>query len=156
MDEESRVYYGPVLVSTPAAVVYVATSCSRAGMPDAKAAAGVYWGDGNRNNCVVAVPGTQSDARAAIYAVVHIMKVAPIHRALTIYTPSQYAIRSFCYWAGGNATRGWSCTHADIIRVGAELMRARPARVTFCWVDKNLAHNNEHLRRASALAKSGA
>ncbi|KAJ7490166.1 hypothetical protein B0H11DRAFT_1912183 [Mycena galericulata] len=42
----------------------------------------------------------------------------------------------------------------DTKHVIAELMRAHPPQITFCWVDKRLAQNDEHLKKAAALAKS--
>ncbi|KAJ7187851.1 hypothetical protein C8R46DRAFT_844280, partial [Mycena filopes] len=104
------------------------------GKPDARGGCGVYWGENSAGNASSAVPGEQTDARAALYAVILAITRAPRERTLTIYSGSQYAIRSFCYLAAGNATRGWPCKHADLIRAGAELLRARPAVVIFCWV----------------------
>ncbi|KAJ7147961.1 hypothetical protein C8R46DRAFT_837803, partial [Mycena filopes] len=104
------------------------------GRPDARAGGAVYWGEGSDGNIALAVPGLQSEGRAVLYAMVSAIIAAPSQRTLTIYTTSQYAIRSFCYWAGGNATRGWPCKNADIIRSGAEWLRARAAAVTFCWI----------------------
>ncbi|KAJ7167410.1 hypothetical protein C8R43DRAFT_877524, partial [Mycena crocata] len=154
--EENDVYYGPVSAASRPVSVYVATSCIKAGKPGAQAGCGLYWGDRSPANVASAVPGNQSDARAALYAVALAIITSPGHKTLTIYSVSQYAIRSFCYWAGGNATRGWPCKHADIIRVGAEHLRARTAAVTFCWVNSEQAQKNKHLKEAQALAKRAA
>ncbi|KAJ7710537.1 hypothetical protein B0H17DRAFT_914638, partial [Mycena rosella] len=155
-EEENVVYYGPILDASPPLSVYTASSCAKAGRADAKAGCGVYWGESNHRNKGAPVPGGQSDARAALYAITLAILTAPTYRTLTVYSPSQYAIRSFCYWVGENATRGWPCKHADIIRVGAEYLRARRAAVSFCWVDKSQGSPNMHLASAQALAKSAA
>ncbi|KAJ7856100.1 hypothetical protein B0H14DRAFT_2352911, partial [Mycena olivaceomarginata] len=131
----SVIYYGPILAATRLISVYLATSCVRGGKPSARAGCGLFWGEKSAGNVAGAIPGVQSDARASLYAVTLAIISAPKQRTLTVYTVSQYAIRSFCYWAGGNATRGWPCKHADIIRVGAEYLRARSAVVSFCWLD---------------------
>ncbi|KAJ7141911.1 hypothetical protein C8R43DRAFT_825537, partial [Mycena crocata] len=86
------------------------------------------------NNIGSAVPGAQSDARAALYAIALAIITAPKYKTLIINSGSQHAVRSYCYWASGNATRGWGCKDADIIRAGAEHLRARSGAVTFRWI----------------------
>ncbi|KAJ7082193.1 hypothetical protein B0H15DRAFT_737197, partial [Mycena belliarum] len=155
-EEECRAYYGPVMSQSPATVIYVASSCKKGGSDDARAGCGIYWGDKSKRNVGASVPGAQSDARAALYAVVLALLNAPESRTLVITSGSQYAIRSFCYWAAGNATRGWPCTNADIIRVGSECLRARPAGVTFNWISREDGVKNTHFKAARALAKAAA
>ncbi|KAJ7925163.1 hypothetical protein B0H13DRAFT_1600624, partial [Mycena leptocephala] len=122
-EEEAVVYYGPILAMTPPTSVYLASSYN----PKHKqAASAIYWGENSRMNKSSLVPGSQSDARAALYAVTLAILTAPQDRALSITTVSENAIRAFCYWAGANATRGWPGQNSDILRVTAELLRARP------------------------------
>ncbi|KAJ7106408.1 hypothetical protein C8R43DRAFT_823344, partial [Mycena crocata] len=133
-EEEAAVYYGPVLVATPPITLYLASSYAPKATPRPRAAAAVYGGENSRMNRSASVPGAQTDARAALFAVTLAVLAAPKDRTLRISTASQYVVRSFCYWAGTNATRGWPCKNADIIRVTAELLRARPAGVTFYYL----------------------
>ncbi|KAJ6565312.1 hypothetical protein DFH09DRAFT_814965, partial [Mycena vulgaris] len=70
----------------------------------------------NQRNVVHQIEGSQTDSRAALFGVLKAIIQSKHNKPLTIYTSSQYAIRSFCYWAGENATRGWTCTHADVLK----------------------------------------
>ncbi|KAJ7699696.1 hypothetical protein B0H14DRAFT_2297662, partial [Mycena olivaceomarginata] len=55
-------------------------------------------------------------------------------KSLIVYTSSQYAIRSFCFWAGDNETRGWSCANGDVLRDTVGWISRRRASVDFRWV----------------------
>ncbi|KAJ7876023.1 hypothetical protein B0H13DRAFT_1579530, partial [Mycena leptocephala] len=114
--------------------VYVASSCVSSGKPNVKAGSGAYWGPNSKWNKSSSVPGGQTDARAALFAITLALLSAPSDRTLVIYSSSQFAIRSFCYSVGTNYTQGWPCKNADIIKTTAELMRNRPAGVIFRYV----------------------
>ncbi|KAJ7877659.1 hypothetical protein B0H13DRAFT_1455624, partial [Mycena leptocephala] len=58
----------------------------------------------------------------------------PIHKNLVIYMASQYTIRSFCYWAGDNETRGWSCANGEEIHDAVGWLALRHAPVEVRWI----------------------
>ncbi|KAJ7127581.1 hypothetical protein C8R43DRAFT_1027708 [Mycena crocata] len=155
-DEENVAYFGPVMSATAPTVIYVASSCTNAGKSTAKAGCAVYWGKDSTNNISSAVPGVQSDARAALYAIALAIMMAPKHKTLVINSGSQHAVRSYCYWASGNATRGWGCKDADIIRSGAEHLRARLGAVTVRWISGGSEDTNKHLQAAKQMARIAA
>ncbi|KAJ6617406.1 hypothetical protein B0H10DRAFT_1797504, partial [Mycena sp. CBHHK59/15] len=120
--------------SSPPLTAYIASSCVSAGKPNARAGCGVYWGPESRWNRATLVPGVQTDARAALFAVTEALQSAPEDRTLTIYSTSQFVIRSFAYWVGPYYTQGWPCKNADLVKVTAELIRGRSAAVEFRYV----------------------
>ncbi|KAK7042220.1 ribonuclease H1 [Favolaschia claudopus] len=153
-EEQNRFYYGPVKVRTSPTHVYIASSCVCAGKPNVKAGSGVYWGPNNPRNTMSSVPGKQSDARAALFAVTLALLSAAPDQTLVIYTPSLFVIRTFCYWTGTNYTEGWPCENADIIKVTAELLRSRSAGVIFRATTQTQVNN--HAREAHILAQKAA
>ncbi|KAJ6536220.1 hypothetical protein B0H19DRAFT_874548, partial [Mycena capillaripes] len=75
-----------------------------------------------------------TEVRAAILAVLCIVHGYPVHKQLLIYMASQYAIKSFCYWAGDNETRGWGCANGDDLRDAVGWLALRQAPVEFRWI----------------------
>ncbi|KAJ7833878.1 hypothetical protein B0H14DRAFT_2227303, partial [Mycena olivaceomarginata] len=69
-----------------------------------------------------------------IMAVLCAARDFPPNRSLTIYMSSQYAIRAFCYWAGDNETRGWSCANGNQLRDTTEWISRRRAPIEFRWL----------------------
>ncbi|KAK7030804.1 RNA-directed DNA polymerase from mobile element jockey [Favolaschia claudopus] len=112
-DEATARLYGDVSSGSPAQAVYLATASTRE-----KAA----FANGS------------NDSIAAILAVLCAAKECPADQQLTIYSASQYAIRSFCYWACDHETEGWSCTNGLILRDSVEWLAQRTAAVEFRWV----------------------
>ncbi|KAF7337608.1 RNA-directed DNA polymerase from mobile element jockey [Mycena sanguinolenta] len=84
----------------------------------------------------------------AAYA--HATILAPRDSSLTIYTSSQYAIRTYCYWAGEYAMAGWPCVHADVLQVAANVIRARTAPLRLLL---NKPQLNHHALAAQAMAR---
>lgn len=153
--EATTAIYGPVLSNGPRVQVYVASSCRGAGRIDARAACGIYWGRNSRFNSSVRISGAQTENRAAIVGILAAVTSAPADRCLDIHSTSKYAIRSFCYWAGENYTRGWDCANGDILAVAVEAMRRRPGAVHFTWIDPNDGGDTpEAARKLAALGTS--
>ncbi|KAJ6582006.1 hypothetical protein B0H19DRAFT_887732, partial [Mycena capillaripes] len=75
-----------------------------------------------------------TEARAGILAVLCAAQDCPRNRELIIYMSSQYIIRSFCYWAEDNETRGWTCTNSDQICNTVGWLALWRALVEFRWV----------------------
>ncbi|KAJ7640641.1 hypothetical protein B0H17DRAFT_891119, partial [Mycena rosella] len=112
--EAMKDLYGVVRIEGNPITVYVAASCKNPGKPYSKAGFAVYWGPGDaRNASYRIVDGSES--RAALIMVLYTVVTAPADRPLVLYSSSQYAIRTFCYWAGEYATSGWICAHSDIL-----------------------------------------
>jgi hypothetical protein len=65
---------------------------------------------------------------------------------------SEYVIRSFCYWAGDNETRGWSCANGDRLRDAVAWLAYRSAPTEFRWLGAK--GGNPSLLKAKDLAKA--
>ncbi|KAJ7182962.1 hypothetical protein C8R43DRAFT_865710, partial [Mycena crocata] len=122
--------YGPVTNSGRAVSVYIATSTKSKGF-SARASFALYWGRNHHCNSAFGFEGAQIEARASLFAVLQAVSGAPRNQSLVIYTSSEYAIRSFCYWAGDNDMLGWPCKHADVLERVTLWIRARSAPVEF-------------------------
>ncbi|KAJ7929722.1 hypothetical protein B0H13DRAFT_2264451, partial [Mycena leptocephala] len=72
-------------------------------------------------------------------------------QTLIIFTASQYAIRSFCYWAGENAMLGWPCKHADVLKCATDQIRRRSAPIEFRYITTGIG--NAALSAAKTLAR---
>lgn len=137
-EESTAALYGPVFFGNINPLsVYVSSSCSNAAQGDPIATFGVSWGRNNARNAGFHVDGAQTNTRAALTAILHVVRSADSTRPLCIYTTSKFVIRSFCYWAGDNHEKGWACAHGDVIKEAAELMFCRPAPVEFRFVEKS-------------------
>ncbi|KAJ7197059.1 hypothetical protein C8J57DRAFT_1106099 [Mycena rebaudengoi] len=132
--EATRALYGPVFHTGRPISVYLASSSRVKGPSAARAAFALYWGRNNRRNSAFRFEGVQVEARASLFAVMAAVDEAPRDQSLIIYTPSQYAIRSFCYWAGDNETLGWPCAHADILQAIVSKISLRSAPLEFRWL----------------------
>ncbi|KAJ7017090.1 hypothetical protein C8F04DRAFT_886534, partial [Mycena alexandri] len=105
-----------------------------------RAAFALWWGIDCKKNCAYMLEGDSTEANASILAVLCAVRDSPVNASLAIYMSSQYVIRSFCYWAGDNETRGWSCANGDSMRETVEWMSCREARVNFRWVSSKEAN----------------
>ncbi|KAI9063558.1 ribonuclease H-like protein, partial [Trametes sanguinea] len=116
--------------------------------------AGIYYGPNSARNAAVRVPGTsQTNNRAELYAVLHVLYHAEPHISLGIHSDSQYVIHSICHWATRNAQLGWRCLHGDLLAAMQAILRARTAPVLFYWVKGHSGNNNN--TTADELAKQG-
>lgn len=86
--------------------VWTDSSSHRNGAADARAGAGVYWGEGNANNVSARVPGPQTNTREELLAVLIALHHADPWRKLIIYTDNEGVIRTYCYWLDNFASRG--------------------------------------------------
>ncbi|KAK7005880.1 reverse transcriptase domain-containing protein, partial [Favolaschia claudopus] len=139
--------YGEVSTTSTAVTVYLATATGRD-----RTAFAVWQGEGCKWNCSFLIDEGGSDACAALLAVLCAARDCPADRRLTIYTASQYAIRSFCYWAGDHETEGWSCANGLVIRDTVEWLAQRTAPVEFRWVDTGQANKSLTAAKAGARA----
>ncbi|KAJ7877144.1 hypothetical protein B0H13DRAFT_1554240, partial [Mycena leptocephala] len=118
--EASRLLYGPVFPSHRTVSVYLASAAKGA----ERAAFGLYWGKGSKWNNARGFERQQTQARALLFDVLQAVLECDSDSSLVIFTSSEYAIRSFCYWAGDNTTRGWPCTHADVLKYATSQIHA--------------------------------
>ncbi|EPS95418.1 hypothetical protein FOMPIDRAFT_10519, partial [Fomitopsis schrenkii] len=116
--------------------------------------AGVYWGPNSPRNMALSVPMPVTNNRAELFAVLHALLVASPYQPLRIHTDSEYAIRSICHWAPKNAALGWTCANADMLQNIVDVLRTRPAAVSFAWVKGHAG--NAHNEEADRLAREGA
>ncbi|KAJ7254644.1 hypothetical protein B0H12DRAFT_998341, partial [Mycena haematopus] len=145
-DEEATLrLYGTVSqVSRHRVRVHVASLCRNQGKIDARAAFGVYWGEGSTHNVGWCISGRQIDERALLSAVLHALCASNPCRSLELFTTSKNVIRAICYAAGRNHTRGWDCANGDLLEHIAKVIQTRPSQVIFCPVHQplnNAAHS---------------
>ncbi|KAJ7733653.1 hypothetical protein B0H16DRAFT_1277658, partial [Mycena metata] len=78
----------------------------------------------------------QTEGRALLTAILYslVQVSAKAAKALEIFTTSKFAIRSICYAAGKNHTRGWDCANGDLLEAIGEAVRARSSQVIFIHV----------------------
>ncbi|KAJ7719576.1 hypothetical protein B0H16DRAFT_1276718, partial [Mycena metata] len=126
--------YGPVLSCTSALKVTIHGTCLNAGKISATAAAATHWGPNARLNSTGRVNGSQTGARAELLAVILALQSAPGFKSLTIFTRSEYAIRSVVYYAARNEACGWRCANGDLLQVLIALVKCRTAPVEFCHI----------------------
>ncbi|KAJ7709560.1 ribonuclease H-like domain-containing protein, partial [Mycena rosella] len=152
--EKIEALYGKVLINTPPIMVYTDGSCYNNGKPDARAGAGIIWGDNSPQNQALRVPSPgQSNNCGEIYAVLSAVLHANPSRTLHIYTDSEYVIRHACYWAGTNADLGWNCANGDILRDLILLLAERHAPTRFIWIPAHTG--NVRGDAADEAAKAG-
>ncbi|KAJ6615001.1 hypothetical protein B0H10DRAFT_1802175 [Mycena sp. CBHHK59/15] len=143
-EEKIRALYGDVYLDTPATAVYTDSSCYNNGKGDARAGAGVFWGENNPYNQALCVPGPlQSNNRGEIYAVLRAVLHADPRRGINetrhvdehSRSTRTRVIRNMCYWAGTNADLGWKCiNNGDILRDMVKLLAGRLAPTRFAWI----------------------
>ncbi|KAJ7450881.1 hypothetical protein FB451DRAFT_1526874, partial [Mycena latifolia] len=121
--------YGPVYSKSQPFSVHIAAS-----VRDSTASFALWWGEGSKRNCSHILLNTRSVAKAYILAVLCAVKDGPRDKSLVVYLSSEYVIRALCYWAGDNATRGWTCANGDELSAVADWLAWRRAPVEFRWV----------------------
>ncbi|KAJ7882361.1 hypothetical protein B0H14DRAFT_2234926, partial [Mycena olivaceomarginata] len=99
-----------------------------------RAAFALWWGSNCNRNCSFVVENAKGECCASILAVLCAARDCPRDRNLAIHMSSEYVIRSFCYWAGDNETRGWSCANGDRLRDAVAWLAYRSAPTEFRWV----------------------
>ncbi|KAJ7363836.1 hypothetical protein DFH08DRAFT_639277, partial [Mycena albidolilacea] len=108
--------------------------CVNYARPDVAAAFAVYWGDNSAHNRGLGIPGRQLDSRTVLHAILFALTMANPSRVIEISTTSKYAVRSICYLAGGNHTRGWTCANGDLLDLIARAIQARSAQTVFTFI----------------------
>lgn len=148
--------YGPAQVQDKnPLLVWTDGSCIGAKTRHARAGAGVFWGRNCMRNRALRLPGlVQTNNRAELFAMLVAIDQSDPLRALTLYSDSEYAIRSIAEWAPARADTGWTCVNGDLLSQICVALQRRAARVHLIWVK---AHNgNANNDAADALAKQGA
>ncbi|KAJ7721809.1 hypothetical protein B0H16DRAFT_1335069, partial [Mycena metata] len=85
------------------------------------------------------VYGSQTSARAELWAVILALEKCAGFKSMEISTRSEYAIRSVVYYAARNDACGWRCTNGDLLKVLIGLIKFRTAPVHFCHIKKETA-----------------
>ncbi|KAH8115008.1 ribonuclease H-like domain-containing protein, partial [Phellopilus nigrolimitatus] len=116
--------------------------------------AAVYWGPGSPKNWLGRVPGTQTNNRAELYAILNALSCAPAHKTLQIHSDSQLAINSLHHWAPKHASMGWACANGDILDNAAQLIKQRTAPLHLRWVKGHA--QNKHNIAVDRMANEGA
>lgn len=137
-----------------AVTVYTDGSALGNGMDGARAGAGVFWGNGAKDNLAVRVPDSQTNNRAEVYAVLLALMQAHPRRPLIICSDSEYAIRSLTEWAVAHAATDWSCANGDMLRDCMSWIQARTSTLHFEHIDAHVG--NHHGDASDEAAKNGA
>ncbi|KAJ7081431.1 hypothetical protein C8R44DRAFT_530490, partial [Mycena epipterygia] len=148
--EVLRRLYGPVFCSGRPVSVYI-TSSLVSKSSSIHAAFSLYWGKNSCKNSAYQFEGKQTEARGSLVTVLKVVIEAPPNHSLIIFTASQYAIRSLCYWAGNNAVLGWPCAHGDILKVATDRIHERTAPLEFRCAKSGVG--NAAMVAAKLLAK---
>ncbi|RDB24922.1 RNA-directed DNA polymerase from mobile element jockey [Hypsizygus marmoreus] len=152
-DEEASLrLYGPATNNDTPLSIYTASTCRRPHRGAPLAAFGVFYGDKNTSNVGRRVAGTQTDARAAVAAILYVLHNTSPYVPIYLYSTSQTAIRTIVFWASKNASQGWKCPNGDLFTSIVAFITNRSASVSFRWVPA-LADNG-HFRSAKLLANA--
>ncbi|KAJ7194846.1 hypothetical protein GGX14DRAFT_300523, partial [Mycena pura] len=135
-EEATARLYGPVFASGRAIHVYIGTA-ARGG----RSAFARWHGSQSKWNCAYTLENS-TEAGAGIMGVLCAAQDCPREKELVIYMSSQYIIRSFCYWAGDNETRGWTCANGEKLSDAVGWLAQRLAPVRFRWVAANVHPGN--------------
>ncbi|KZW01182.1 ribonuclease H-like protein, partial [Exidia glandulosa HHB12029] len=155
-EQAMRDLYGPLLtVDKNPLFVWTDGSCFDVRKPSARAGAGVFWGEDCPRNIWRRLHGAQqTNNRAELFAILLALDNCDPRRALTLYSDSEYAIRSIAEWAPARADVGWTCKNGDLLQQISAVVLRRTAGLHLVWVK---SHNkNAHNDAADGLAKLGA
>ncbi|KAJ3768667.1 ribonuclease H-like domain-containing protein, partial [Lentinula raphanica] len=134
---------------------YTDGSCLNNSQPNARAGAGVYFGNPRHpSNIAARVTGSQTNNRGELYAILVLLQKVPLMRSLEIYSDSEYAIRSIVYRAPTESQANWTCSNGDILDRITSWISARQAPLILHHVRAHT--NNQHNDSADSLAKKGA
>lgn len=143
-------------IQSEGVVVYTDGSCDRNGDEDARAGAGVFYGDDDPRNAALRVPGRlQSNQSGELAAIVHVAeREKGRFGPLTIVSDSLFAIDGFTTRLEKMEQNGFiGVAHKDLFKAGISHLRQRGAPTQFEWVKGHASvHGNEE---ADALAKRG-
>ncbi|KAJ7124797.1 ribonuclease H-like domain-containing protein, partial [Mycena crocata] len=155
-EEQRAAFYGPVFDAgeMPPIKVYTDGSCLGNGGVHAQAGAGIYYGRGRKFNTSLRITGDQTNNCGELLAILHCLSTVPSDRRLTIYSDSEYCIRSIFYWAPRHAETGWKCANSDLLQDIVSWIKYRTAPVELCHVKAHAG--NAHNEAADAAAKEGA
>ncbi|KAJ7856019.1 hypothetical protein B0H13DRAFT_1551308, partial [Mycena leptocephala] len=121
--------YGPVYEQSDPISIHIGTSTH-----NGRAAFSLWRGVDSPRSCSYVLDGKATEPRACVMAVLCAARDCPQNKSLVIYTCSEYVIRSFCYWAGNNETRGWSCANGEEFCDAVGWIARRRAPINFRWV----------------------
>ncbi|KAG8765685.1 hypothetical protein FRC12_007361 [Ceratobasidium sp. 428] len=151
----------PVLGDEDKVEVWTDGSCLDNGKPSARAAYGVYFGEGDPRNEAKRVPGMQTNNRGEILGVIRALEIVGENVSeLTIYTDSQYTIDCCQKWLpgwiqkGGVKKDGKKVANFSMLRYLDARMQRRGNRVKLIHVaahKDNIGNNaaDELARRAA-------
>jgi ribonuclease HI len=86
--------YGHPNTSLKTIEVYTDGSCHENGTEKARAGSGIYWGPNSPKFLAIRVPGSQTNDRGEVYAVLQALLMAPSQPILKIFSDSVYTIKS--------------------------------------------------------------
>jgi ribonuclease HI len=136
--------------------VYTDGSCSQTRQTNARAGSGIWFGRDDMRNRAIRLPGMiQTNQRAELYAVLHLIKTTPTNIPLLIKSDSYYVIKALTKHLKNMEDKGWLTTaNGDLIRTTVAWLRSRQSPTALQWVK---GHNNEEgNEEADRLAAEGA
>ncbi|KAI8986838.1 ribonuclease H-like domain-containing protein [Trametes punicea] len=100
--------------STGPHVVYCDGACRGNGRSGSVAGVGVWWGQDDPRNICERCPGSQTNNRAELIAIIRILETAPMdERPLVIKTDSRYSISCLTSWLPAWKRNGWRNNKGD-------------------------------------------
>ncbi|KAJ7719197.1 hypothetical protein B0H16DRAFT_1336859, partial [Mycena metata] len=152
-DEATLDLYGTIAnVQYRHFTVHLSSLCRNQGRADARAAFGAYWGKDSRHNTGGRISGRQLDGRAMLVGVIYALEHLERSRGLDIFMTSKTIIRTICYAAGKNHTRGWDCANGDLLEHIAKIIRDRDAPISFHHICEPLTNAANAGARKLAVA----
>lgn len=117
-------------------IVFTDGACSENGNSCAKAGIGVYFGDGDERNVSKRIPGKQTNNTAELSAILEVFDICEKELdngdKLTIYSDSDYSIKSFTTRGDSYSKKDWKKYNGDeienleLVKKGYELFKKYP------------------------------
>ncbi len=145
----------PFAICAEEVEVFTDGSCTNNGLGDARAGAGVWFGDDDPRNLALRVPGgTQSNQTGEIFAIAAAVEATPPFATLHVVTDSKYVADGLTVHAASWERRGWlGVANSDLLRDVLARLRSRSAPTTFRWIKGHTGIQGND--GADRLAKSG-
>ena len=126
--------------------VYTDGSCINNGKPNAKAGIGIYFGENDKRNVSMRIPGKQTNNIAELSAIIlAILILKNETKQIVIYSDSIYAIKCFTTYGRKLESQGFISNkpipNLEIIKAGLKLMRPN---IELKFIRSHTGKKNEH------------
>lgn len=80
--------------------------CSNLSRANARAGMGIFWELNARANIALRIPGTQTNNRAELYAILIAIHIAKLQQSLQVFSDLEFTNKTVCYYALQHAELG--------------------------------------------------